>query len=107
MLSYGCHIQFVPTHSTDQDIPLVNVIARVQAKWDFKSKDGGDLSFKAGDTINVIDYGKHAHSGLSLFFLLSCANHPFCMTTKVSDDWWRGTLGENVGIFPSNRVQKL
>ncbi|KAF8945827.1 hypothetical protein BGZ52_009345, partial [Haplosporangium bisporale] len=41
---------------THQHIPLVNVIARVQAKWDFTSKDEGDLSFKAGDTINVIEY---------------------------------------------------
>lgn len=66
---------------THQHIPLVNVIARVQAKWDFTSKDEGDLSFKAGDTINVIEY--------------------------ENDDWWRGALGDNVGIFPSNRVHKL
>lgn len=76
MSPYGCHIQLVPIHSTDQVTPLVNVIARVQAKWDFTSKDEGDLSFKAGDTINVIEYGKHVHGGrvylLLLLLLLFC-----------------------------------
>jgi hypothetical protein len=40
------------------EAPNVPVIARVQASYDFEGFDEGDLSFKAGDIINVIEFCK-------------------------------------------------
>ncbi|KAF9017578.1 hypothetical protein BGZ52_004965 [Haplosporangium bisporale] len=65
----------------DSNIQLLDVIARVQARWDFIGREEGDLSFKVGDTINVVEY--------------------------VDGAWWRGTLSGQVGVFPSSYVQKL
>ncbi|XP_062511538.1 intersectin-1-like [Corticium candelabrum] len=43
------------------------------------SGSAGDLSFKAGDIINV---------------------------TQMKGEWWTGTIGDRKGIFPSNYVKK-
>ncbi|KAK3823447.1 MAG: hypothetical protein J3Q66DRAFT_143193 [Benniella sp.] len=59
----------------------VQVIARAQALFDFEGEVGGDLTFKVGDVINVIEY--------------------------LNDDWWRGILRKAVGIFPTAYVQQL
>ncbi|KAG0013289.1 hypothetical protein BGZ81_001095 [Podila clonocystis] len=72
---------YVQKLDSDSDVHLLEVIAQVRAKWDFSAKNEGDLSFKYGDTINVVEY--------------------------VNDDWWRGVLGINIGNFPTNYVQKL
>lgn len=58
--SYGIHFQLVLIHSdSDSEAHLLEVIAQVRAKWDFSSKEEGELSFKFGDTINVVEYGKN------------------------------------------------
>ncbi|GES98273.1 VHS domain-containing protein [Rhizophagus clarus] len=48
----------------------------VEAMWDFVSDDPGDLSFKKGDIVEVVEY--------------------------VSMDWWKGRIQGtgNIGIFP-------
>ncbi|KAG0313137.1 hypothetical protein BG000_006010, partial [Podila horticola] len=69
------------TFSVDSEIRNLQVIARAQAMFDFAGEDEGDLAFKVGDIINVIAY--------------------------LNDDWWRGTLRKDVGIFPTAYVQKL
>ncbi|KAF8984254.1 ESCRT-0 subunit protein hse1 [Haplosporangium bisporale] len=69
------------TFSTDSEIRNLQVIARAQAMFDFAGEDEGDLAFKVGDIINVIAY--------------------------LNDDWWRGTLRKDVGIFPTAYVQRL
>ncbi|KAF9357771.1 hypothetical protein BGX34_009225 [Mortierella sp. NVP85] len=43
-------------HFGMSEVPDVPVIARVEALHDFVSLDEGDLSFKAGDIIDVIDF---------------------------------------------------
>lgn len=49
------------------------------ANYPYQSIEQGDLSFNAGDVITVL---------------------------KKEGDWWTGKLGEVIGIFPSNYVQK-
>ncbi|KAG0076781.1 hypothetical protein BGZ93_000712 [Podila epicladia] len=72
---------YVKILDSDSKVLLLEVIAQVRAKWDFLSKEEGDLSFKFGDTINVVEF--------------------------VNADWWRGALSTNVGVFPVNYVQIL
>ncbi|KAG5876056.1 hypothetical protein JTB14_016798 [Gonioctena quinquepunctata] len=50
------------------------------ANYPYQSQEPGDLTFNAGEVIGVI---------------------------KKDGDWWTGKLGSNVGIFPSNYVQKV
>lgn len=52
------HVESGDSEITDSSIQLLDVIARVQARWDFVGREEGDLSFKIGDTINVVEYGK-------------------------------------------------
>ncbi|KAG0298427.1 ESCRT-0 subunit protein hse1 [Linnemannia gamsii] len=63
------------------EVRNLEVIARAQAMFDFPGEDPGDLPFKVGDIINVIEF--------------------------LNDDWWRGTLRKELGIFPTAYVQKL
>lgn len=50
------------------------------ANYTYISQEPGDLTFNAGEVITVL---------------------------KKEGDWWTGKLKNNVGIFPSNYVQKL
>ncbi|KAF9347146.1 SH3-domain kinase binding protein 1 [Mortierella sp. NVP85] len=59
----------------------IQVIAQAKALYDFPGKDENYLAFKVGDIINVIEY--------------------------LNDEWWRGTLRNDVGIFPTAYVQPL
>lgn len=56
------------------------VIRQVRAAYDFVGEGESDLSFYAGDVINVLD---------------------------DSDDWYRGELNGAVGLFPSNFVEPI
>ncbi|KAG0265153.1 ESCRT-0 subunit protein hse1 [Mortierella polycephala] len=69
------------TMSTMSEVRNLQVIARAQAMFDFAGEDDGDLPFKVGDIINVIEY--------------------------LNADWWRGILRKDVGIFPTAYVQEL
>lgn len=50
------------------------------ANYPYQSIEQGDLTFNAGDMIAVL---------------------------KKDGEWWTGKIGDNVGIFPSNYVQKV
>ncbi|XP_008190947.1 intersectin-2 isoform X1 [Tribolium castaneum] len=50
------------------------------ANYPYQSQEQGDLTFNAGDVITVV---------------------------KKDGDWWTGKIGNTVGIFPSNYVQKV
>ncbi|KAG0288225.1 hypothetical protein BGZ96_007975 [Linnemannia gamsii] len=63
------------------EIRTLKVIARAQALFDFPGEDQGDLPFKKDNIINIIEY--------------------------LNDDWWRGTLGDQLGILPTAYVLKL
>lgn len=58
---------------------MEEVIEYCIASYPYQSVEQGDLSFNAGDVVSVV---------------------------KKEGDWWTGKIGENVGIFPSNYVQK-
>ncbi|KAF9176431.1 ESCRT-0 subunit protein hse1, partial [Haplosporangium sp. Z 11] len=68
------------TMSVLSEVRNLQVIARAQAMFDFAGEDEGDLPFKVGDIINVIEY--------------------------LNADWWRGILRKDVGIFPTAYVQE-
>ncbi|KAF9579571.1 ESCRT-0 subunit protein hse1, partial [Lunasporangiospora selenospora] len=67
--------------STLSEQRQMDVITRAQAKFDFAGEDEGDLSFKKGDIINVIEL--------------------------VNNDWWKGSLRRDIGIFPALYVQEI
>lgn len=50
------------------------------SSYPYQSVEQGDLSFNAGELIIVV---------------------------KKEGDWWTGKIGEKIGIFPSNYVQKM
>jgi amphiphysin len=65
-----------------QDRGAVSAIKQVQALYDYTAQAEGDLDFKAGDIINVLD-------------------------DSDPSGWWRGELNGREGVFPSNYVQPL
>lgn len=56
-------------------------VSRVRALYDFKPSEPGELEFRVGDVIAVLE--------------------------SVYKDWWKGSLRGNTGIFPLNYVEKL
>lgn len=56
-------------------------VSRVRALYDFVPSEPGELEFKRGDVIAVLE--------------------------SVYKDWWRGSLKGKTGIFPLNYVEKL
>jgi len=53
----------------------------VVALYDFDAQAEGDLAFRAGDRIQVVE------------------------RTESSEDWWTGKLNGMQGVFPGNYVQ--
>ncbi|KAG0639356.1 SH3 domain-containing protein [Tuber brumale] len=63
--------------------PTALVLSLATAEWAFTGTEKGDLSFGAGDTIEVLE--------------------------KIKDDWWKGRVaGGNgeIGLFPSSYVKE-
>jgi len=58
------------------------VLRQVRALYDYAPQAEGDLEFKAGDVINVLD-------------------------DSDPSGWWRGEVNGKEGVFPSNYVQNL
>lgn len=56
-------------------------VSRVKALYDFTASEAGELTFRRGDIISVIE--------------------------SAYKDWWRGSLHGVVGIFPTNYVENL
>lgn len=56
-------------------------VSRVRALFDFQPSEAGELQFRKGDIIAVIE--------------------------SVYKDWWKGSLRGQIGIFPLNYVEKL
>jgi signal transducing adaptor molecule len=68
-------IQPVPSGTT------AATVSRVRALYDFIPTEPGELEFKKGDVIAVLE--------------------------SVYKDWWRGSLKGKTGVFPLNYVEKL
>ncbi|KAJ5525623.1 SH3 domain protein [Penicillium frequentans] len=56
-------------------------VSRVRALFDFQPSESGELQFRKGDIITVLE--------------------------SVYKDWWKGSLRGQTGIFPLNYVEKL
>ena len=56
-------------------------VSRVRALFDFQPTESGELQFRKGDVIAVLE--------------------------SVYKDWWKGSLRGQTGIFPLNYVEKL
>ncbi|KAI0391945.1 hypothetical protein F5Y17DRAFT_438613 [Xylariaceae sp. FL0594] len=67
-----------PAHPTGTTAATVS---RVRALYDFVPSEPGELEFRKGDVIAVLE--------------------------SVYKDWWRGSLKGKTGIFPLNYVEKL
>ncbi|KAI9841414.1 MAG: ESCRT-0 subunit protein hse1 [Thelocarpon superellum] len=69
------HPQPVPSGTT------AATVSRVRALYDFQPSEPGELQFRKGDIIAVLE--------------------------SVYKDWWKGSLRGQTGIFPLNYVEKL
>lgn len=67
--------QALPTGTT------AATVSRVRALYDFVPSEPGELQFRKGDVIAVLE--------------------------SVYKDWWKGSLRGQTGIFPLNYVEKL
>lgn len=56
-------------------------VSRVRALFDFTPTEPGELAFRRGDVITVLE--------------------------SAYRDWWKGSLGGQTGIFPLNYVEKM
>ncbi|CAM0136778.1 unnamed protein product [Umbelopsis sp. WA50703] len=62
-------------------IPPAYSVATAEALYDYHGQDKEDLNFRKGDIIEVTEF--------------------------VNDDWWRGRVHGQTGIFPQNHVVKI
>jgi signal transducing adaptor molecule len=70
--------------ATSQAVPpgtSAATVSRVRALFDFQPSEPGELQFRKGDIIAVLE--------------------------SVYKDWWKGSLRGQTGIFPLNYVEKL
>ncbi|KAG8696892.1 ESCRT-0 subunit protein hse1 [Ceratobasidium sp. 394] len=67
--------------ATPLDPSTLQIVKRVRALHDFAATEVGELSFKKGDVIKVVD--------------------------RCFKDWWRGQMKGRTGIFPVNYVEPL
>ncbi|KAG8784683.1 ESCRT-0 subunit protein hse1 [Ceratobasidium sp. 428] len=67
--------------ATPLDPSTLQIVKRVRALHDFAATEVGELSFKKGDIIKVVD--------------------------RCFKDWWRGQIKGRTGIFPVNYVEPL
>lgn len=73
-----------PQAPVSQPIPsgtTAATVSRVRALYDFQPSEPGELQFRKGDVIAVLE--------------------------SVYKDWWKGSLRGQTGIFPLNYVEKL
>ncbi len=73
-----------PQETPSQPVPsgtTAATVSRVRALFDFQPSEPGELQFRKGDVIAVLE--------------------------SVYKDWWKGSLRGQTGIFPLNYVEKL
>jgi len=76
----GSSQQIAPVQPVSQGTTAATV-SRVRALFDFQPSEPGELQFRKGDIIAVME--------------------------SVYKDWWKGSLKGQTGIFPLNYVEKL
>ncbi|KAB8235201.1 ESCRT-0 subunit protein HSE1 [Aspergillus alliaceus] len=70
-----------PAHQPVPPGTSAATVSRVRALYDFQPSEPGELQFRRGDVIAVLE--------------------------SVYKDWWKGSLRGQTGIFPLNYVEKL
>ena len=70
-----------PQPALAQQATTAATVSRVRALFDFTPSESGELAFRKGDIIAVLE--------------------------SVFKDWWKGSLKGQTGIFPLNYVEKL
>ncbi|KIW16427.1 hypothetical protein PV08_06479 [Exophiala spinifera] len=70
-----------PVHQPVPSGTTAATVSRVRALFDFQPSEPGELQFRKGDVIAVLE--------------------------SVYKDWWKGSLRGQTGIFPLNYVEKL
>lgn len=70
-----------PAHQPVPSGTSAATVSRVRALFDFQPSEPGELQFRKGDVIAVLE--------------------------SVYKDWWKGSLRGQTGIFPLNYVEKL
>lgn len=70
----------VPETPPLPELPVDGDLEYYIANYPYQSQEQGDLTFNAGEVIAIL---------------------------KKEGDWWTGKIGDLVGIFPSNYVQKV
>ncbi|KAL2003677.1 hypothetical protein VTN02DRAFT_2827 [Thermoascus thermophilus] len=76
--------QAAPAQAVSSGVPpgtTAATVSRVRALFDFQPSEPGELQFRKGDIIAVLE--------------------------SVYKDWWKGSLRGQTGIFPLNYVEKL
>lgn len=73
--------QTQPTQAAAPAGTTAATVSRVRALYDFQPTEAGELQFRKGDIIAVLE--------------------------SVYKDWWKGSLRGQTGIFPLNYVEKL
>ncbi|KAF5386032.1 hypothetical protein D9615_002499 [Tricholomella constricta] len=70
---------YTPSYQPPSPAAIPGVLFRAKATWGYN--ESGDLSFHAGDTIDIVD--------------------------EANADWWMGRHNGKEGLFPSNYVERL
>ena len=72
------------SHSIEVSLVFSNLfvfLAEVyEAIYNYQATDPGDISFNVGDRITVLER---------------------------DGDWWKGSIGDRIGMFPNNHVRKI
>ncbi|KAF1349594.1 hypothetical protein BDV97DRAFT_295695 [Delphinella strobiligena] len=77
----GSDAQMSASQGGQQPGTTAATVSRVKALYDFTPSEPGELAFRTGDIIAVLE--------------------------SVYKDWWKGSLRGQTGIFPLNYVEKL
>lgn len=68
-----------PTQTAEAEEKDAEEGEKYVAAYDYESEEAGDLTFSAGEVIEVLE--------------------------KVDDSWWKGKIGDREGIFPATFVE--
>jgi len=78
--SYGAPPAAAKPAPAPKPTPAAPKKPQCKALYDFQAQQAGDLGFKTGDIITIVDDSK---------------------------DWWTGELNGKQGVFPGNYTQKI
>lgn len=75
------------------------IVRRCKVVYSYQENNNDELSLGVGDIIEVL--GEVSY----LFSLNKIVLRQLLKPTQVEEGWWRGKLGNKIGVFPSNFVE--